>query len=73
MSSAAEAVFAKSTTLWANAFTSAWNRFAVIGNNVQSLQDCSHLVPKSKVPRGRQVAHAQMMEKLTKKFIAEEH
>ncbi|XP_014552338.1 hypothetical protein COCVIDRAFT_30298 [Bipolaris victoriae FI3] len=78
MSSAAEtyrswAVFAKSTALWANAFTSAWNRFAVIGNNVQTLQDCSHLVPKSRVPRARQVAHAQMMEKLTKKFIEKEH
>ncbi|KAJ6208662.1 ligninase LG6 precursor, partial [Bipolaris maydis] len=74
MSSAPEtyrpwAVYAKSTAMWADAFISAWSRFAVIGNDPQSLQDCSHLIPKSTVPRARQVAHAQMMEKLTKKFI----
>lgn len=30
---------------WNTAFTDAWNRFAVIGNDVDSLQDCSSIVP----------------------------
>ncbi|EUC42396.1 class II peroxidase [Bipolaris oryzae ATCC 44560] len=67
------AVFAKSTKKWADAFVPAWNRLAVIGNDVHTLQDCSYLIPKSEVPRARGVAHAQMMEKLAKKFIGEEH
>ncbi|KAF9690820.1 hypothetical protein EKO04_011016 [Ascochyta lentis] len=30
---------------WNSAFTDAWNRFAVIGNDVDSLQDCSSIIP----------------------------
>jgi hypothetical protein len=30
---------------WNTAFTDAWNRFAVIGNDVGSLQDCSSIIP----------------------------
>ncbi|KAF1360897.1 ligninase LG6 precursor [Lizonia empirigonia] len=30
---------------WNSAFTDAWNRFAVIGNDVDSLTDCSSLIP----------------------------
>ncbi|KAJ4321698.1 hypothetical protein N0V94_002790 [Neodidymelliopsis sp. IMI 364377] len=32
---------------WDSAFTDAWNRFAVIGNDVDSLQDCSSIIPSS--------------------------
>ncbi|KZM24783.1 Manganese peroxidase [Ascochyta rabiei] len=30
---------------WNAAFTDAWNRFAIIGNDVNSLQDCSGIIP----------------------------
>ncbi|KAJ4374498.1 hypothetical protein N0V86_007367 [Didymella sp. IMI 355093] len=33
------------TSAWNTAFTDAWNRFAVIGNDVDSLQDCSSIIP----------------------------
>ncbi|KAL1653949.1 hypothetical protein SLS61_003350 [Didymella pomorum] len=33
------------TSKWNTAFTDAWNRFAVIGNDVDSLQDCSNIIP----------------------------
>jgi hypothetical protein len=33
------------TSKWNTAFTDAWNRFAVIGNDVDSLQDCSSIIP----------------------------
>lgn len=33
------------TSAWNTAFTDAWNRFAVIGNDVDSLQDCSTIIP----------------------------
>lgn len=33
------------TSAWNTAFTDAWNRFAVIGNDVSSLQDCSDIIP----------------------------
>ncbi|KAF1924512.1 class II peroxidase [Didymella exigua CBS 183.55] len=33
------------TSAWITAFTDAWNRFAVIGNDVGSLQDCSGIIP----------------------------
>ncbi|KAH3909255.1 hypothetical protein HBI56_187320 [Parastagonospora nodorum] len=37
--------FGNSQDLWAAKFVDAWNRFAVIGNDVDSLQDCSSLIP----------------------------
>lgn len=33
------------TSAWNTAFTDAWNRFSVIGNDVDSLQDCSSIIP----------------------------
>lgn len=33
------------TSGWNTAFTDAWNRFAVVGNDVGSLQDCSSIIP----------------------------
>jgi hypothetical protein len=39
--------FASSTDEWSSAFVSAWNRFAVIGNDVGSLVDCTSVIPKS--------------------------
>ena len=33
------------TSAWNKAFTDAWNRFTVIGNDVDSLQDCSSIIP----------------------------
>lgn len=36
--------FGSSMDAWSAKFTDAWNRFAVIGNDVGSLQDCSSLV-----------------------------
>ncbi|KAH6633684.1 ligninase LG6 precursor [Boeremia exigua] len=33
------------TSAWNTAFTDAWNRFAVVGNDVGSLQDCSGVIP----------------------------
>ncbi|KAF3006649.1 hypothetical protein E8E13_008139 [Curvularia kusanoi] len=33
------------TSAWNTAFTDAWNRFAVVGNDVGSLQDCSSIIP----------------------------
>jgi hypothetical protein len=39
--------FASSTDEWSSAFVSAWNRFAVIGNDVGSLVDCTSVIPAS--------------------------
>ncbi len=36
---------------WTSAFTDAWNRFAVIGSEVDSLQDCSGIIPSSAAER----------------------
>ncbi|KAF9741711.1 hypothetical protein PMIN06_001378 [Paraphaeosphaeria minitans] len=40
-------LFARSQGAWASAFTSAWNRFVVVGNDVESLKDCSSSLPGS--------------------------
>ncbi|USP79672.1 ligninase LG6 precursor [Curvularia clavata] len=63
-------VYAESTTTWSEAFTSAWNRFAVVGSDPQNLQDCSDLIPQSSVRRRRLEANEAFVEKLRKKFIA---
>jgi hypothetical protein len=39
--------FASSTDEWSSAFVSAWDRFAVIGNDVGSLVDCTSVIPAS--------------------------
>jgi hypothetical protein len=36
--------FGDNQDAWAAKFTDAWNRFAVVGNDVGSLADCSHLI-----------------------------
>ena len=33
------------TSAWNSAFTDAWNRWAVVGNDVGSLRDCSNIIP----------------------------
>ena len=33
------------TSAWNSAFTDAWNRWAVVGNDVGSLCDCSNIIP----------------------------
>lgn len=33
------------TSAWNSAFTDAWNRWAVVGNDVGSLRDCSSIIP----------------------------
>ncbi|KAF2449819.1 class II peroxidase [Karstenula rhodostoma CBS 690.94] len=39
--------FARSQHAWAVAFTSAWDRFVVVGNDVGKLKDCSSSLPGS--------------------------
>ncbi|KAH7082183.1 ligninase LG6 precursor [Paraphoma chrysanthemicola] len=45
--------FGNSQDAWSAKFVDAWNRFAVIGNDVGSLQDCSSLMPSSSSKRRR--------------------
>jgi hypothetical protein len=45
--------FGDSQSAWASKFTDAWDRFAVIGSNVNDLQDCSSLVQASSSKKAR--------------------
>ncbi|RAR06989.1 ligninase LG6 precursor [Stemphylium lycopersici] len=60
--------FAASTDAWLVLFTDAWNRFAVVGNDAGSLQDCSSLIPSSSASRKRQMANARFTERMSAKF-----
>lgn len=45
--------FGDDANAWASKFTDAWNRFAVIGNDVGSLTDCSNLIPSGSAAKRR--------------------
>jgi hypothetical protein len=60
--------FADNADAWNFAFTDAWNRFAVIGNDVSKLQDCSSLIPASSTSKKRQAAVARFTKKMSAKF-----
>ncbi|USP78525.1 ligninase LG6 precursor [Curvularia clavata] len=65
---AAWSSFADSTDKWLAAFTSAWNRFAVIGNDAGQLKDCSSLIAGSRASRKRMEANAKFTERMSAKF-----
>jgi hypothetical protein len=60
--------FADDADAWNSAFTDAWNRFAVIGNKVDKLQDCSSLIPASSASKKRQAAVARFTMRMSAKF-----
>jgi len=61
--------FADSADVWSEAFTSAWERFAVVGNDVGGLQDCSGLVLSSSVSKKRRAANAAFTTRMSAKFV----
>ncbi|KAI8936622.1 hypothetical protein NX059_007021 [Plenodomus lindquistii] len=60
--------FAASQSAWDAVFVPAWNKFSVIGNDVGSLQDCSSLVPQSKMSRRSTKANSLYREIMAAKF-----
>jgi hypothetical protein len=60
--------FAESADKWAAAFVSAWNRFAVVGNDVGQLQDCSGLIADSSTSQRRMEFNAKFTERMSAKF-----
>ncbi|KAI4651845.1 hypothetical protein J4E93_002041 [Alternaria ventricosa] len=60
--------FAEDANSWSTAFTSAWDRFAVIGNDASKLQDCSSLVPNGFVTTKRQAFNMAFTKKMSAKF-----
>lgn len=60
--------FADDANAWNAAFTDAWNRFAVIGNKADKLQDCSSLIPQSSASKKRQAAVARFTKRMSAKF-----
>ncbi|KAL6704103.1 hypothetical protein ACN47E_008766 [Coniothyrium glycines] len=60
--------FADSADAWSSAFVSAWDRFAVVGNDEGSLQDCSSLIPSSSASRVRRKANAAFTMRMSAKF-----
>lgn len=60
--------FAQSAEAWSAAFVSAWDRFAVVGNDEGSLQDCSSLIPTSSASRKRMEANAAFSQRMSAKF-----
>lgn len=62
------AEFADGTGKWKTAFVDAWDRFAVIGNDVSKLQDCSSLVPETTASQKRQIQNMKFTQMLSAKF-----
>ncbi|KAH7382207.1 ligninase LG6 precursor [Pyrenochaeta sp. MPI-SDFR-AT-0127] len=60
--------FANDATAWNKIFTNAWNRFSVIGNDVETLQDCSSLIPSSSVSKRRRAFNARFRAKISTRF-----
>ncbi|KAI4932545.1 hypothetical protein J4E85_002943 [Alternaria conjuncta] len=60
--------FAEDANSWSTAFTSAWDRFAVIGSDASKLQDCSSLVPNGFVTTKRQAFNMAFTKKMSAKF-----
>ena len=64
------AVYAISTAKWLDAFTPAWTKLGLLGNDLANMQDCSDLIPAMHVRRDEMEANESNMEKLRKKFMA---